>query len=318
MLESQYRALFDQAEPSEALTVRTLSAMERHRSRRTLPLRRVLLVAVLVLALITAAASASWVFDRPVKETISDWTATQNTVPVGLSHTDGNWTITVDYAFGDDWYCYLLCTLTRADGGSIPDVRCGFSEIDYALEGASSRSIRWLSGEDASSKSFYLKLSATPGETLGSTCTVTLRDLCVEAPLELLDRLAHGGGSWTFTFPLDYPMSGKTFSIRQPLSLPTGQAVLEAVRWSPLEVYITSSGRGDAFQGDIDRLEYLADMRLLLADGSSFAPERGGGNDQEWYSSFSLITYGPIAPEDVVGVQIGDTTYPLTLSSPAS
>ena len=134
--------------------------------------------------------------------------------------------------------------------------------------------------------------------------------------------MAGGGGKWELEFTLPAESTAEDFAPALAFRLGEVEAVLETVRVSPLEVWMECFSAEGAFcmlnpaREDYDP-EWANANRpcLVLADGTVLYADGSGGGSGEgsyWYSGFRAAEK-PVAPEDITGLRVGETVYPLCL-----
>lgn len=334
MNETKYRRVLDQITPTPALLERTKRAMggeslpSRPTGRRWLG--RVA-IACAVLCALTIGALAAVAVKRQVNPAdvhLIRGTSAENTTPVGVSSSSLGWTVTVDEVYGDQWYAELLCTLSRDDGKRITQGDFGFSNWDLGItEHNWSASIHWFTGENLSDNEVRFGFSVSNNrewELAGRTLRLELKGLNSASFDESLKLLLFGGGVWTMEVPLNYiPAEVTEYTPMLPLVIDGRQGVLEKLQFSPLTVWGEASSMEGAFDvcnGTLGSYDPSSSMAcLILTDGTRINDSSGGGSgDGNWIGfEFYLGEHGPIRPEEVCGIVIAQTEYPLTLEDPS-
>ena len=118
--------------------------------------------------------------------------------------------------------------------------------------------------------------------------------------------------------PLNYKNMGKDYELNQEFSYNEGIARLDAICYSPLDIIIyLSSDDGcledftlQSFEGDEYLKIKLSDGRYIIkGDGSAGADNKG----MSAYEHMSLLENGPIKPEDITSIIIGNVEIPVSL-----
>lgn len=242
---------------------------------------------------------------------------------MGASASSLGWTVTVEGVVSDRWYAYILCTLSRDDGGVIEPGEYGFHHWDFGLpEGEGygwSGGIQWLTDGDLGDNKvpFLFHISSRNTWDMGGAhIRMTLEGLSTSSYAESWALLVGGGGRWELEF--DLPAGDRTRDFTPGLEVQVGgaPATLELVRCAPLELWVEFTSEAGAFQTFNSTLDpFDAEYPVfLLADGSTLKLGGGGGtgDGSRWYSAYTPRE-GTIDPAQIVGLQIGDAVYPLAL-----
>lgn len=231
-------------------------------------------------------------------------------IPVGASDSVNGYTLTVDAIIGDRYSVMIAYTLSRDDGQPIPE------DIDFRNRGmaGSGYSTRIeIDKDDPSSAHFHSRWQRNE-PLLGRIVTVKFTDLILEG----IDgeETVVAEGTWELTFALRYPDTteavpsdgreitdggGKRYRVRKILLSPIGIHV-DLTFYEPED----PSGIFRDFE-----------MSLIMADGTSFPLEDGGGGgrwtegdkkaDIDYYADFDI----PIPKEDIRAIVICGTVFEL-------
>lgn len=327
MDRSDYQRVFDRIEPPAELVERTGQMVSAPRRPRR-PVRRIIAAAAAVCLLAALGGSFAIVETvDPLTVKLETWNVAELATPVGASDSSLGWTVTVDSVLGDSWYAYILCTLSRDDGTALTPGSFGFHDWDFGIPDGknNSSSIHWLADGDLTDNKapfgFYLS-NQNSWDMNGTTLHLTLEGLSTASLGESWALMAGGGGKWELEFTLPAESTAEDFAPALAFRLGEVEAVLETVRVSPLEVWVECFSAEGAFcmlnpaREDYDP-EWANANRpcLVLADGTELYADGSGGGSGDgsyWYSGFRAAEK-PVAPEDITGLRVGETVYPLCL-----
>jgi|GEM_PF-4757088 len=266
---------------------------------------------------------------------IYQWSMSEEASDINISTSSGGYTITASSIYGDSHNVYIVYTLSRDDGKRLKvreeegRTSFGFGELEGYTGEDPSESI--LTGS-----SFYALYDDNPNdnevqflvkyknihypidnsEKFGSLEGKDLHVKFEKISIGFVDLF--NKGSWKLTIPLDYKNMGREYKINQEFCYNGGIARLDAIYYSPLDIIIyLSSDDGcledftlQSFEGD----EYL---KIKLSDGSYIIKGDGSaGKDNKGISAYEHISFlknGPIKPEDISSIIIGDIEIPISL-----
>ncbi|HZK00613.1 MAG TPA: DUF4179 domain-containing protein [Tissierellaceae bacterium] len=266
---------------------------------------------------------------------VYQWSMSEEANDINISTSSGGYTITASSIYGDSHNVYIVYTLSRDDGKKLK-VREEEGRTSFGFG-----EIKGYTGEDPSESistgsSFYALYDDNPDdnevqflikyknihwpignkEKFGSLEGKDLHVKFGKISIGFMDLFNEG--SWELTIPLNYKNMGREYNINQEFSYNGGIARLDAIYYSPLDIIIyLSSNDGclkdfslQSFEGD----EYL---KIKLSDGSYIIKGEGGAGAENKgmgaYEHISLLENGPIKPEDISSIIIGDVEISVSL-----
>ena len=291
-------------------------------------------ITVLVIIISITAYAINYSYQE-FSNKVYQWSISEEASDINISTSSGGYTITANSIYGDSYNVYIVYTLSRDDGKKLKvreeegRTSFGFGEIESYTGEDPSESILTRCGFYAlyddnpndNEVHFLVKYenihhSIDNSEKFGSIEGKDLHVKFEKISIGFMDLFKKG--SWELTIPLNYKNMGKKYKINQEFYYNGGIARLDAIYYSPLDIIIyLSSNDGclkdftlQSFEGD----EYL---KIKLSDGSHIRNGdggAGGGNKgRSAYENISLLENGPIKPEDISSIIIGDIEIPVSL-----
>lgn len=335
MDEKNLKKAFEILNPTKEQEEKIFKFIVNERKTKHRPFRRfvpAIIGLIIIISITTYAINYSY---EEFSNKIYQWSMSEEASDIDISTSSGGYTITANSIYGDSYNIYIVYTLSRDDGKKLKvreeegRTSFGFGEIESYTGEDPSESILTRSG-------FYALYDDNPNdnevhflvkyenihhpidnrEKFGSIEGKDLHVKFEKINIGFMDLFKKG--SWELTIPLDYKNMGKEYKINQEFYYNGGIARLDAIYYSPLDIIIyLSSNDGclkdfslQSFEGDEYLKIKLSDGRYIIkGDGSAGADNKG----MSAYEHISLLENGPIKPEDISSIIIGDVEIPVSL-----
>lgn len=240
-------------------------------------------------------------------------------VPVGASATVGDYTLSADAVIGDRYNIAIVYSLTRTDGGKIPEGACfdGFS--DWKRGGGGGGYIEHKRSQDGKTLQVIQQWTSKNRLFLfDRKFSVVFEDLVIWG--EDGEKTLLAEGEWALSFTIRYEDTTVKLPVKNKKVAGGNGMVyeIERILLSPLGIHVdmTIPNPGTLGLGIMDLATDLT-VSILLSDGTEVKMESAnkgysGSEDSKTYSAyFGDMFPEPIPMEQIVGIRICDTVAPV-------
>jgi len=300
--------------------------------------KRLVPVFICLIMIISITAYAVNSKHQEFSNKIYQWSISEEASDIDISTSSNGYTITANSVYGDNQNIYVVFTLSRDDGKKLK-VQEEEGRTSFGF-----RKIEQYVGEDPSegilgSMSFYalyddnlndnkVQFMVKYGKTRNRDSKEHLENINGKDLHVKFEKINLGfmdlfnKGTWELTVPLDYKDIGREYDVNQEFLYAGGVARLDAIYCSPLDITLYFSSDDGSLEDltlrDFEEDEYI---KIKLSNGNYVLQGAGGaGGDNEGrhvYKHISLLENGPIKPEDISAIIIGDVEIPVSSLHPS-
>lgn len=236
-------------------------------------------------------------------------------VPVGVSASADGYTMTVDAIIGDRYNVAVVYTLTREDGQPIPEgVRIDGWKSDV-LKGGGGGSLSPVKEREEPCQLQFVEEWNSRGKIIGRYVTTRFSDLVLAQPDG--EEIPLAEGPWELSYTLCYEDSTRKVPVKdlEVTDLAGVRYGIEKIQISPIGLHMDMTRYNPvpeewplrSFAAAIQ----LTDGTVMELEGSSGQHFRHGAEKAE--AHYTAMFRVPVALEDVRGLVICGTVYPLNL-----